>query len=172
MNLRVFVLALLGAAPALWSQTPAAAAPSFGELKQMYESVKKNVTGAVAKMPDEEFSYKPTPEVRSFAEVVGHLTGSQLSACAAVAGDPGSENAAAHTSKAEVVSALEHSFAVCDRAFGLLNETTAKETVMSRRGQRSKLGMLIGALAHDSEQYGILTVYLRLKGLVPPASEK
>ena len=146
--------------------------PLIAEAKQMYTSAKTNVLGSAEKMPDENYSYKPTPEVRSFAEVIGHITTSQMGACAAVAGDTSPASATAKTSKSEVVAALQQSFAECDKAFDSMNETTAMQMISSRRGQRSKLGMLIGIASHDNEQYGIMTVYLRLKGLVPPASEK
>jgi hypothetical protein len=39
-------------------------------------------------------------------------------------------------------------------------------------GKRSRLSMLWGNIGHDNEQYAILSLYLRLKGLVPPTSEK
>jgi hypothetical protein len=40
------------------------------------------------------------------------------------------------------------------------------------RGKRSRVGLLWGVAAHDEEQYATLALYLRLKGLVPPSSEK
>ncbi len=43
--------------------------------------------------------------------------------------------------------------------------------VKSFRGERPKLGALMGNVSHDSEQYGILSVYMRLKGVIPPSSE-
>ena len=39
-------------------------------------------------------------------------------------------------------------------------------------GERSKLGILVGNLTHDNEEYGYLAVYVRLKGVVPPSSDR
>jgi hypothetical protein len=45
------------------------------------------------------------------------------------------------------------------------------DTIQTPRGERSRIGALAGNVVHDTEQYGILSVYLRLKGIVPPSSE-
>jgi hypothetical protein len=38
--------------------------------------------------------------------------------------------------------------------------------------KRSRIGLAWGTVSHDNEQYATLALYLRLKGLVPPSSEK
>ena len=76
------------------------------------------------------------------------------------------------TSKAEIVSALKASFDACDAAWDSLNDKTAMEMIAGRGGQRSKLGVLIGNTNHDSEMYGYISVYMRLKGIVPPSSDR
>jgi hypothetical protein len=43
--------------------------------------------------------------------------------------------------------------------------------IKTARGQRTKLGALVGNYVHDNEEYGYMSVYLRLKGVVPPSSE-
>ena len=48
----------------------------------------------------------------------------------------------------------------------------AAEMVAGRRGERPKLGILYGNVAHDNELYGVLGVYLRLKGIVPPSTAR
>jgi len=69
------------------------------------------------------------------------------------------------------VNALKASFEECDTAYGSLTDATATQMIKTRRGERSKLGALVGNTIHDNEEYGYMSVYLRLKGVVPPSSE-
>lgn len=152
-----------------------AQAPSSGmsaEITQTYTAVKNNVMKSAEKMPDEGYSYKPMPDIRSFAEVLDHVADSQMRTCGVVAGDEKKASAAGKTTKADVMAALNDAFAECDKAFGSLSDANAAEMIKTPTGQKSRLGLLSGISGHDREQYGILAMYLRLKGLVPPSSEK
>ena len=141
------------------------------EVKQSYETIKNNLLKSAEKVPDADYSFKPTPEIRSFGEVMGHVVAAQGHTCAAILGEPSASHQKP-TTKAEIVSALKDSFAECDKAYGSLTDANATETVNTGRGQRTRLGALIGNMTHDVEQYSILTVYMRLKGIVPPSSER
>ncbi len=158
----------------------ACAALGFGQLPvsisaditQAYTAVKTNILKAAEKMPDDNYSFKPTPDVRTFAEVLDHIADSQMRTCAAVAGDQKTPTAAGKTSKAQVTTVLNDAFAECDKAYGSLSDANAGDAIDTPRGQRSRLGALAGNVAHDSEQYGILAMYLRSKGILPPSSER
>jgi hypothetical protein len=139
------------------------------ELKAAYNSVKNNLSKSAQKMPEENYGFKPMPEMRSFAEVLGHAASAQMHTCSAVLGEQ--KTAAEATAKADVVAALNAAFAECDRAYDSLTDATAGEAIQTPHGERSRLGMLAGNIAHDNEQYGILSVYMRLKGVIPPSSE-
>jgi hypothetical protein len=75
------------------------------------------------------------------------------------------------TTKADVIKALADSFAYCDDAFSSLTDETAAQFVQGRGGEQARAVPLINLIAHDNEEYGIITVYLRLKGIVPPSTE-
>ena len=141
------------------------------EAKQAYTNVKNNILKSAQKMPDDGFAFKPTPELRTFAAVLDHVADSQMRSCSAVLGDPKTGDAASKTSKADVVAALQASFDQCDKAYDAMTDTSAAEVIKTPRGQRTKAGALTGNIAHDNEQYGIISVYLRLKNVVPPSSE-
>jgi uncharacterized damage-inducible protein DinB len=168
---RILLASLLSAASAGFAS--AQAAPSVSaEIKQAYSRVKDNILKSAEKIPDDAYSFKPTPELRTFAAVVNHVSDSQMRTCSAVLGGQKDANAAAKTSKADVVAALQASFAQCDKAFDSLTDSNASETFKTPRGQRTRIGALTGNIAHDNEQYGILSVYMRLKNIVPPSSER
>jgi hypothetical protein len=146
--------------------------PVVAEAKQMYTGVKNNLMRMAEKMPEENYSFKATPDVRTFGQLVGHVADSQARTCSTVAsGEAKPLNAGQKTSKADLVAALKESFSMCDAAFDSMSDTTASQMIKMGRGERSKLGALIGTVSHSNEEYGYMAVYMRLKGVVPPSSE-
>lgn len=146
--------------------------PLSTEMKQAYRSVKNNIIKSAEQMSDENYSFKPTSDIRSFGQVIAHIADSQMRTCSAVLGEQKSVNAASKTSKSDLFAALQDAFAECDKAYDPLVDADAAHMIKTPRGERSKLGVLVGNLSHDNEQYGIMTVYLRLKGLIPPSSQR
>jgi uncharacterized damage-inducible protein DinB len=143
--------------------------PLSSDIRRGYESVKKNLVAAAEKVPDEDYGFKPTPEMRSMADVFGHAASAQMRVCSAVAGDRAVT--LKMEGKANIVAALKDSSAECDKAFDSLTDSNATEMVKLPRGEATKLGALAGVVTHDTEQYAALSVYMRLKGIVPPSSE-
>jgi hypothetical protein len=74
--------------------------------------------------------------------------------------------------KAEFVKVLSDSFAFCDDAFSSTTDENAMQFVKQGPNELPRAAALFGLLAHNSEMYGIGTVYLRLKGIVPPSTER
>ncbi len=155
------------------------AAPAFGqgmpsEVQKAYATVKENILKAADKTPAEDYSYKPTPDIRTFARVVNHVTEAQLRICGSTnKSDAAGQKAPPETAdKATIVEALKASFAECDKAYAGLTEANMTEVITAGPFTRSRLGMLWGNVSHDNEQYATLALYMRLKGLVPPSSEK
>jgi len=142
---------------------PAAASGLNSDMKQAYTSVKTNLLKAAQKMPEEAYSFKPVPEIRTFGALVAHVADSQTRACNAAMGQQKAGTASSKTSKADIVAALQDSIADCDKAFDALIDPAAAGTI--------KMGTLVRTVIHDNEEYGYMAVYLRLKGIVPPSSE-
>jgi hypothetical protein len=141
--------------------------PLIAEAKQAYTSIKNNLTRMADKMPEEQYAFKPVPEIRTFGELVAHVADSQTRSCSTVKGEQRQGTAKGKTTKADLVTALKESFAECDAAFESLTDANMVEMA----GRRTKLGTLIGTYSHSNEEYGYMAVYLRLKGVVPPSSE-
>src|SRR3984957_5117922 len=98
-------------------QAPAGPSGPSAEGQRSYAGVKANVLKAADKMPAEDYQYKPTPEVRTFARVVNHITEAQLHTCGAVnhtATDALAKVPEETADKAAIVEALKASFAECD----------------------------------------------------------
>ena len=162
----VAILALsLSGASALVAQNP-----GIAEQKAAYTANKTNLIKAAEKMPEEAYSFKPTPELQSFGERVAHVAG-QIAPCSGLTGERKPNPAMGKTAKADLVAALKASFDACDAAWDAMDDKSAMEMTASRGRQSSKLGVLIGNTIHIDEVYGTMTVYMRLKGIVPPSSE-
>lgn len=150
-----------------------AANPFIDEAKQGYTQIKTNIMKAAEKMPESAYNFQPTPEERTFGALVGHIADAQTRICSSASGEMKPATAGKLTAKADLVAALKASFAVCDAAMEAVNDENAMSKVsFMGRGERTKLGTLIYNIGHDNESYGTMAVYLRLKGIVPPSSEK
>jgi hypothetical protein len=175
MKNMILMVVLLLTASMLSAQAPAAAPPAnpmSSEIKTAYTRVANNLLAMAEKMPEENYAFKPVPEIRSFAGTLGHTIDMQARPCATVNGSQAPAAASNMTAKAELVAAMKAAMAECDKAFGSLTDETAVQLLSSGRGPgRSKLGTLYGMVIHDNEEYGYLCIYLRLKGIVPPSSE-
>jgi uncharacterized damage-inducible protein DinB len=157
------------------AQAPSGAAGPAAEVQRSYAGLKENILKAADKMPAEDFAYKPTPEVRTFARVVNHITEAQARSCGGANGTAADQmlKVPAETAdKAAIVEALKSSFSACDKAFAALTDANLTEMLSAGPAKRSRVGLMWGTVSHDNEQYATLALYLRLKGLVPPSSEK
>jgi uncharacterized damage-inducible protein DinB len=171
-NVRSTVLTILALGLGASTLSAQAGNPLIAEAKQAYTSIKNNLTAMAAKMPPENYDFKATPDIRTFGQLVAHVADMQMRTCATVKGEQKTADAASKTSKDDLVTALKASFDECDAAFDSLTEANAFEVVGGGRMQRSRLGSLIsGVIVHSNEEYGYMSVYLRLKGVVPPSTE-
>jgi len=147
-------------------------------LQSQYATLKRNLIGAAEKMPAEHFSFRPTADVRSYAELFGHTIETQYFYCHAVKGGAnpvdGKTLEKIVTDKAAVVQMVKDGFAYCDDVFaGMSDENllamitlgAPPNTRQSARG--SRLTMVV---VHGNEHYGNLVTYMRIKGIVPPSS--
>jgi uncharacterized damage-inducible protein DinB len=175
------VLCTVAAAPAFAQapsspQTPPPASLTLTEgLKRAWASIERNVRESANKVSDADYAFKPTPDVRSFGEMIGHIAISQFSYCSAMRGETNPKTQAEMdklTTKADLIKALEDSNTYCDASYATL--TDASLTEMVKNGPRELArGVLTAAnIAHSNEHYGNLVTYMRLKGIVPPSTER
>jgi hypothetical protein len=176
-RLLFIVSGLLVAVATLGAQAPGGGAPvgiAVG-LQRQYAALKTNLTQSAEKMPEADYGFKPTNEIRSFGQLWGHVANAQFNQCAQAKGTANpsqGQNLEQKTTKAEFVKALDDSFAFCDDVFSMVTDASAAELLTGGRGGPTARSVaLLGVIAHGNEMYGIGTVYLRLKGLVPPSTE-
>jgi hypothetical protein len=141
-----------------------------GEIRQNYARTKDLILRAAAKMPEDGYLLKATPEVRTFAQAIGHISEAQAMICGGIIGQPAKADTS-KTAKADVIAELKKSFDLCDKAYDSINESNASQVGGAGFMGGTLAGRLYGNLIHDNEMYGTIVVYLRLKGIVPPSSE-
>jgi uncharacterized damage-inducible protein DinB len=145
------------------------------DVQRGYNALKANILKAADKMPAEDYSFRPTPEIRTFARVVNHVTEAQVRICGAMNGtapDALAKVPPETADKAAIVAALQASYAECDKAYAALTDENLTQMLTLGPVTRTRIGFAWGNVSHDNEQYATLALYMRLKGLVPPSSEK
>ncbi len=173
----LLVCLLVPAGVALAQEMPAAAAPAnplsawnkmaFGRLKDI-------LMRSAQKMPEENYSFKPTEAVRSYGQIIGHVADAQYLFCSMALGEknPGLNIEQTKSSKADLVAALSSAFAYCDKAYDGMTDATAVQTIKLFGNDAPRLSALTVNNMHDMEHYGNLVTYMRLKNIVPPSSEQ
>lgn len=167
---RILFISLFAVAGPLAAQSaPSAVATSSA----VWSSTINYIIKSAEQMPEASYSYKPTPEVRSFGQLIGHVAGAQYVYCAAVLGDKDASEGdieKTKTSKADLVAAIKASTEYCKKAY-MLSDAAAMGSIKVFGQDRTKLYALIGNASHDSEHYGNIVTYLRLNKMVPPSSQ-
>lgn len=148
--------------------------PLSGAMKYAYSMSKEDVLKSAEEMPEENYSFKPVSTVRSFGQLIGHVADAQYEFCAAVIGDgkqpPGIEKS--KTSKADLIQALKDAFAYCDQAYNNMTDAHAAEMTKFFGHDAPRMSILWFNISHNMEHYGNIVTYLRIKGLVPPSSQR
>lgn len=176
------VLAQVPAAPPAPVAQPAAAAlpagpadPLSKSLYGMYNSIKMNLTQSAEKVAEADYAFQATKDVRTFGQLFAHVANAQFSYCSAAKGEPNPNKddfEKIATTKAAIVKALSDSFAYCDGVYGAMTDARAMELIKAGQNEIPRAGRLVSNISHDNEHYGNLVTYMRLKGLVPPSTER
>jgi uncharacterized damage-inducible protein DinB len=164
------VLALL---PAALCAQDAPANPLVNSERGVYGFVSAALIASAEKMPEASYPFQPTPEIRTFAQLVGHAADGQYIFCSMAMGvkNPTPSIEKSVTAKADLVQALKDAVAYCNKTYAGLTDAKATEMTKMLGRDAPRLTVLSLNTAHSDEHYGNMVTYLRLKGIVPPTSE-
>lgn len=140
-----------------------------------FKGNERNVLEAAEKMPEADYSFKPTPQMRPFSQLIAHVALAHFGSCSAFKGqrDPHKDDKEENfKTKSAAIALLKESNALCDDAFGGLNDENLHELVKAGNNEIERGLFVTGTNSHDNEMYGTMAVYLRLKGIVPPTTER
>jgi uncharacterized damage-inducible protein DinB len=161
--------ALLAFSSAAFAQNPAATA-----VKGQFAMVSGVLARTAEKIPENLYTFKATPEVRSIAQLIGHIADSHFGICAAAAGEKPAQSGIEKsvTTKAALSKALADSSAYCNKVIDGMTDQKGMEVIKFFTGETPRLMVLTFNIAHSYEHYGNLVTYMRLNKIVPPSSEK
>ena len=135
---------------------------------------------AAEMMPESGYAFHPTPEVRSFGDQINHAASTQMSFCNQTGLPQGVERKTfprpAPTTKTAIIDAFKMSTAYCNQVLAAASEAWLMEVVPSVGGpssgqiKGSRAHIFIYNIVHSGEDYGTITTYLRMQGVMPPSS--
>ena len=148
--------------------------PIVGSARPLHEQVRGYIVRSVDQMPEEHYGFQPTPDVRTFGQLIAHIANTQYLFCSAALGEQNPDARdfeKSHTTKAMLTEAIQASFKYCDRAYAMPDDQATRWQAIKGWGDRAPLSILILNIGHNNEHYGNIVTYMRLKGLVPPSSQ-
>jgi uncharacterized damage-inducible protein DinB len=174
--MRAYVLALSLVAASMGAQVQqgsVVSGPGVAAAKANWMDAHNYIERSAQMLPDSLFSWSPIAGVRTFAQLFGHIAGSEMMFCADVTGDKAKEEDAIEktaTTKTALVAALKEAATYCQKAYSMTDAQAAGTMQLFGR-ERTKVFALVSNATHDWEHYGNLVTYLRMKGMVPPSSQ-
>lgn len=153
-------------------------------LHVLLRSVQKQIESAADAMPADKYGFAPTDGefkgVRTFGQMVKHLSATNYILAAAALGeqspaDAGDEQGPETVrTKAEILAYLQGSFAQLDKAIDAIGEKSVavKSSPISplKGPEATRSALVVESLIHSFDHYGQMVEYLRMNGVVPPAS--
>lgn len=169
------ILASVLATPlAAQGTTPMSENASVTAVRMFWDMMTGYVTQSAQDMPEEKYDYRPTSEVRSFGELIGHVAGAQNMICAVAMGEkPKAEDDIEKSvkGKAKLIEALKASTAYCARAYEQTDAATRAGVELFGQKMTRFHALTLNAV-HNGEHYGNIVTYLRINGMVPPSSRQ
>jgi uncharacterized damage-inducible protein DinB len=158
----------------------AALTPSMAtSVNNMHMTIRRNLIEAAQAMPPAEYAFKPTPQIRSFAELLGHVAMANYFFCSMAKGEasPSKANIERTISDKEgMTKALGDSLTYCDTVYKETTDANANQMVKiagpGGATQSTRAQVLMFNTTHNNEHYGNVILYLRLKNIVPPSTAR
>jgi uncharacterized damage-inducible protein DinB len=171
---RTFALAAVAAA-AIVARPAAQTASIHSDFVKDWQGQKDTLVKIAQAMPEDKFSFKATPAQRSFGEHVLHIAQVNMMILQTLGSKaPAPQVNMKATSKADTIKAMSDTF---DYGLAILKEQTDQTMVGGVQGPpwmgfSTRARMFEFLVGHTQDTYGQMVVYLRLNGLVPPASQR
>ena len=168
------ILALSGVI-LLATAVPALAQKALAEaLARNAANTFRNLVESAEKMPEADYSFQATKDTRTFAGFVGHTINAAYNNCSRAKGEPNpnKDDLEKLTDKAKLVEAAKAVQAYCDAVYAAQTDASLAEMVAAGQNQVPRGQLLIGVISHNMNEYGQKVILMRLKGIVPPSTER
>jgi uncharacterized damage-inducible protein DinB len=162
--------------------TTALAQGGMAPPKDMAEAIQRahagafrNIVESAEKMPEADYTFVGAKGIRTFGGFIGHVINSSYNNCARAKGEPNPNKEdfeKAPPGKAQLVAAVKAAQAYCDTVYNAQTAASINEMVPQGQAQTPRGQILLGNIAHNNNEYGQIVILLRLKGIVPPTTER
>jgi len=178
--LSVFAVMALASATGLPAQAPATQLPAAAttnpvvwSARTLYERDAKNMIAAAEQMPEDKYSYHPTPEQWTFGKLVAHVAQSNGGLCGALSGTtaPPTLHVSETAAKADLLAGLKASFSFCDSVLDGLTDAKMGETITVFHRTMPRAMALVLLPSDLADHYSQMAAYLRLNGMTPPSAQ-
>jgi hypothetical protein len=172
---RLICLAVIGLVAPLMAQAQGASNPLSSTVRKILNDNAKNLVASAEEMPADKYGYQPTPEIRTFGQVVAHIAMVNNGLCSKLftPAAPMPEKISDTDSKEKLVDGLKASMDYCDQAFSKLTDANLSEMIPSFGGrQMTRLGVALIVTNDLIDHYAGIAIYLRLNKLLPPTAQK
>jgi len=118
-------------------------------------------------MPESKYSFRPTKDVRSFAEILTHVADISYTLCSNAKGQANPATPIEKTSKTVIVAYLKDAFGYCDAVYSGYTDAHLNDPADFFGTKTNKMFILTQVGNHDALHYGNLVTYLRINGIEP-----
>ena len=174
MKFSILIVAAVAAAP-LGAQTQQAAAnPMATSLQRSFASVSDYLVRSADAFPDDKYDYKPTADVRTFAQEVAHVIDAHFAYCSRARNEASPQQGRVEgtlSDKTSLVAKLRESVTYCKAAYDGVTDAALPEQFQVGNARGTRFAALMSNVTHDNEHYGKIVTYFRMNGMVPPSSQ-
>ena len=175
MKRLICLVAICLVAPMMTHAQDAAANPLTATVRKQFDDYAKNLVATAEIMPEEKYSFRPTPENMTFGKTIGHIADVNNAVCSKLFTPPATPFAKSSEtdSKEKLVAGLKASMDYCGAQFSKMTDANLSEMVPFFGGKQiTRLGAALAVVIDFADHYAGLSMHLRLNGLLPPTAQK
>jgi hypothetical protein len=159
----------------LMARAQDSANPLTASVRKFYDDYAKNLVATAETMPEDKYSFRPTPENMTFGKTIGHIADVNNAICSKMFTPPTTPFAKSSDtdSKAKLVAGLKASMDYCGEQFSKMTDANLAEMVPFFGGKQvTRLTAALAVVTDFADHYAGLSMHLRLNGLLPPTAQK
>jgi hypothetical protein len=149
--------------------------PLTAAVRKQFDDYAKNLVATAEIMPEEKYSFRPTPENMTFGKTIGHIGDVNNAVCSKLFTPPATPFAKSSDtdSKEKLVAGLKASMDYCGEQFSKMTDANLAEMVPFFGGRQiTRLGAALAVITDFADHYAGLSIHLRMNGLLPPTAQK
>jgi len=174
MKRLICLVAVCFVAP-MFAHAQDAANPLTASVRKQFDDYAKNLVATAEIMPEEKYSFRPTPENMTFGKTIGHIADVNNAVCSKLFTPPATPFAKSSEtdSKEKLVAGLKASMDYCGEQFSKMTDANLAEMVPFFGGRQiTRLGAALAVITDFADHYAGLSIHLRMNGLLPPTAQK